>query len=1113
MARSYRMDRRATKTRGEREDEEVERLVRPSPKVKPPRHDRRRERVEVDADPDLDNKDKDLSRNFKDIGGSVAGRVLRRWAANPVPARPVRKVKVRSKNTGWVGWISQEKLKEEPANYEVAEDSAEETFKPKQKGQSAPQSEAPARPSVEKDMTARNALRNLAEADPAFAAFLKSFRKPDSDISQFAKNNPTFTAKPFMQGKELPEGVKTIGDLVRVVTLQGEAPKSKKAPKQAPPPGRDQLKDRMKEVKEELKEDPKSEGAKAERAAIREALKALDDYDRLSRELEETKAALSKLQQKGPPSDEEVRSRAKQILKREKAQKPAKPAQPALAGQPAAKNAPGPTQGGPPAVPAAPTQPATAPAPGKPTTAPAQPGAAPPSAVPPPPSPAAPVGATPPQTPQAVPPPGQAPGGAPAQPPSSPPVAGQPPQPASAPTVPAASKQAQPVQPDRQVTEAESEASDRLILQTFPKDLAVTLLMAYPRYHPDEIQDLVSRYNQTKSLPVPSDVTSFVNKASSFYATDPGTVPAPQQVRARDGSIVDFKSLTDPEEQGRALREHQVQTVAMSLAAASAVASTLENQGAPKELAGAMSQFMLSGRGESPKDRMNRAKRESERLFYLGLQASPEVPALSDGAVRKLMQSSDDPALQRLMVGYCQANDYQQARKRFLDPTSKKHISEHQSPDVIAARLMDATDFLRRKAKRYPEGKAFQDTYKTFRARVMKHLGNLTPGKHAEVEALLDTQDAKHYEQEVKAYQKASRQYQREFKRAEEDYDREYAEFSEKLKATGNQNATPPVGVNDRLLAKKIAKPKVPPRPPRYAGPIKDPNEVKGLSQKIWDAFMSRIAARVLARSTPHVFSTYSATCAMERTAVYWGVAPYPKDHEGFEPYNGWEQPQARDLGEADLTRVLKVAREWLSTPVLSTKIDGIVRDTQLRAALDLALRAENLDHAIHPTIYNNLLARLAGVSEDETLLTVRSKTARNPMPKNKVELETAQADRFLARLDRMASVVQSNHEKWGMGFEAAKNLVNAIDKLADDLESATYGEDSLLNRQASEIGNLKLAQVLQRDSDEAYMKTFENPQSPIQTEADEPYMKAYKSDDSSGVRNGKSTTGRPLAK
>jgi hypothetical protein len=59
----------ATKTDAEREDEEAERLVRQSPKLKPPRKDRRRERME-DGDPDTDEDDKDTSMNRKDIGAS-----------------------------------------------------------------------------------------------------------------------------------------------------------------------------------------------------------------------------------------------------------------------------------------------------------------------------------------------------------------------------------------------------------------------------------------------------------------------------------------------------------------------------------------------------------------------------------------------------------------------------------------------------------------------------------------------------------------------------------------------------------------------------------------------------------------------------------------------------------------------------------------------------------------------------------------------------------------------------------------------------------------------------------------------------------------------------------
>lgn len=59
--------RQATKTHAEREDEEAERLVRRSPKLKPSRDDSKRERMEV-ADPDTAGGDKDMSLNYKDNG-------------------------------------------------------------------------------------------------------------------------------------------------------------------------------------------------------------------------------------------------------------------------------------------------------------------------------------------------------------------------------------------------------------------------------------------------------------------------------------------------------------------------------------------------------------------------------------------------------------------------------------------------------------------------------------------------------------------------------------------------------------------------------------------------------------------------------------------------------------------------------------------------------------------------------------------------------------------------------------------------------------------------------------------------------------------------------------
>ena len=59
------------KPHAEKEDDEAERLVRKSPKLKPPRKDRRRERMETEHDPDVDTGDRgdddDLSLNYKRI--------------------------------------------------------------------------------------------------------------------------------------------------------------------------------------------------------------------------------------------------------------------------------------------------------------------------------------------------------------------------------------------------------------------------------------------------------------------------------------------------------------------------------------------------------------------------------------------------------------------------------------------------------------------------------------------------------------------------------------------------------------------------------------------------------------------------------------------------------------------------------------------------------------------------------------------------------------------------------------------------------------------------------------------------------------------------------------
>jgi len=111
-------------------------------------------------------------------------------------------------------------------------------------------------------------------------------------------------------------------------------------------------------------------------------------------------------------------------------------------------------------------------------------------------------------------------------------------------------------------------------------------------------------------------------------------------------------------------------------------------------------------------------------------------------------------------------------------------------------------------------------------------------------------------------------------------------------------------------------------------------------------------------------------------------------------------------------------------------------------------------------------------------------------------------ANNVLGRIDRLAGHIQTNHAKLGMSFDDAKGLVNELDKTADEVELLAFGEESLQRRQA---------EVIQRDSDEPYMDTFNAPTAPVQTDADEPYMDAFVDDQSEAVDEGKDETGREL--
>jgi len=107
----------ATLSRSEKEERETERLVRTSPKKKPPRTDKERRRIkdpDEDRDPDKEQDRKDRSTNFKDS----ALRVARRYTAAKADL-----VTVRDKDSGRVVQVSEDTLRDQGGQYEAVDAS------------------------------------------------------------------------------------------------------------------------------------------------------------------------------------------------------------------------------------------------------------------------------------------------------------------------------------------------------------------------------------------------------------------------------------------------------------------------------------------------------------------------------------------------------------------------------------------------------------------------------------------------------------------------------------------------------------------------------------------------------------------------------------------------------------------------------------------------------------------------------------------------------------------------------------------------------------------------------------------------------------------------------
>lgn len=89
-------------------------------------------------------------------------------------------------------------------------------------------------------------------------------------------------------------------------------------------------------------------------------------------------------------------------------------------------------------------------------------------------------------------------------------------------------------------------------------------------------------------------------------------------------------------------------------------------------------------------------------------------------------------------------------------------------------------------------------------------------------------------------------------------------------------------------------------------------------------------------------------------------------------------------------------------------------------------------------------------------------------------------ANSVLSKLDQAASMLENLSKSGKIDPRLASNIVKEIDTFADKFQVAAFGEKSFRNFQAK---------VIQRDKDESYMDTFNNPNKVLESDADEPYM------------------------
>lgn len=844
------MDVRATKTAPEREDEEYERLVRPAPKYKPPRRDRRREQVETDRDPDTDGDpdisgDPDRSRNYKDIGGSMVARVLLRFAGGG-------EVTVRRKEDGKVVQVTEETLRENGSKYEEVSDEDRESDAPKSKPEKGPEQESEPESDDKPDPKADlgHFLLDRAEEYAPFKTELDSLLDPSRFLGGIAEKNPETPIYKVFPKYQFPKGLDTIGDVVEAVN----AAKTKRPSKKPQSPAQE-VEEKPSKEEEAPSESPKPEKPKEEAPAAEEAPK-------------DAPVDQGPLQE--PPVPKETPEEQK--TPEEKAQE-----------ERFDVRSPTPEIG----------------LDGKPTEE-------------------APHGAVPEEAAGEIPPSAQSPEEA------TPKAKGK----SKSKTGPKEAPKEAPVEaPRREASPAEHEDAVMLVSDTFPPEVAADILSKFS--HPDDLERVVANYKAASEHLKVKDAKSFAEEVGEFFQTDPSKVLPPDTWKDASGKEKPFKSLS-PEEQGEAIRQHQIDVVGVSLAAKSKLASSLQftslfgSPQVPRELATHLADFILHKGDETAADTVGK------RLFDAALKGgglpSEDVSGKTfsvDPKVVKKLFAQIPPEAKKVAGSYFEGLDYRKARDKYLGPGG---FSEWDSPRKIFAGLKSASDFFSEQGKLYGQGENHTGKL-MFRVGVLHRLRAIDPEKYAEVRKLVAAHDEKHYGKAIEQWKK------------------DHAKWEER-KTKFEAGRGP-------YRAKSFDEPE-PVEPKKPAGAIRTKVEGRDLLESV------KSRRKTAARARSIFISTCAYPSAMDRdplnaarTAVRQELARKGRLTAGQRGDQGSRESTARVL--------VAKAEAWLKVPVLNDEIRDVPREAQLRAALDLAIKQSPQDSPVDSGTYSDLLTQLGG--------------------------------------------------------------------------------------------------------------------------------------------------------